>query len=146
MYRFKATKYKVILASMVLALLFNSVGTLFAASSLLNQAKSFANQDVELICTGSSFKWMSISVYQQTGEIKYVDAPENAPSGFDNIKCSYSYLNDNHSDQTLLGDIPSISVSITTNEIVDYLNAEYLARKHQLAFSRAPPTNMFISA
>lgn len=140
LFRIKTTKNKSVLLCLVFALFFNSVGTLFAASSLTSQAKSLNTQDVELICTGSTFKWMSVSIYQQTGEIQFVEAPENAPDGFDHIKCSYSYLYDNGSDQVLISYQKKIVFENSSNQVIDYTNAEYTARKHRLAPPRAPPT------
>jgi hypothetical protein len=131
---------------MVIALLFNSVGTLFAASSMLSQAKSFANDDVELICTGTSFKWMSVSIYQQTGKIEFVDAPADAPEGFDTVNCSYSYLNDAHTDNALLEGSITLTFFNLSNKSIAYANAQYVARKHQLCLSRAPPTKMQFTA
>ncbi|MCF2948549.1 hypothetical protein L0668_10560 [Paraglaciecola aquimarina] len=142
MFRHTTTKNHAVLLCLVFALFFNSVGTLFAASSLVSQAKSFTNQDVELICTGSTFKWMSVSHYQQTGEILFVDAPDNAPDGFEHIKCSYSYLNDNNSEQALISTQASLAYEPFSNQTIEFINAEYINRKHQLAPSRAPPTKM----
>lgn len=142
LYFYKAVKHKLIIASMVIALLFNSVGTLFAASSMLSQAKIFANNDVELICTGSTFKWMSVSIYQQTGKIQFVDAPADAPEGFDAVKCSYSYLNDNKSNHGLTSEQPRLTFENYSNQSIEYINAQYTARKHKLSISRAPPTKI----
>lgn len=106
---------------------------------LTKQAKMLGNQDVELICTGSTFKWMSLSVYQQTGEILFVEAPENAPSGFEHIKCSYSYLNDAQTDKFVLSHISLLPVLNYSQAKVNIINALHIGRKHQLALSRAPP-------
>lgn len=142
----RTIKNKSVLLCLVFALFFNSVGTLFAASSLLSQAKTFSNKDVELICTGSTFKWMSVSIFEQTGEIQFVEPPENAPEGFEHIKCSYSYLNDNSSNQALFTQQTTLEFVTLTNPVIDYINAQYTAQKHQLATSRAPPTKMQFAA
>jgi hypothetical protein len=120
-------------------LLFNSIGALYAASSLLSRAQTFANDNTALICTGSSFKWISMSVYQQTGIIAFVDAPDNAPSNIEQTKCSYAYLADTHcDDKYLTGQKHTISL-VNSNIAMSYINAIYATAKHQLAPSRGPP-------
>ncbi|MDU0354128.1 hypothetical protein RS130_09430 [Paraglaciecola aquimarina] len=134
----KTIKYPLFLRTMVIMLLFNSTGSLFAASTILAQAKTYATDDIELICTGASFKWMSVSAYQQSGKIEFVEPPKNVPLGLENIKCSYSYLNDSSTDH-LLHAQPTGHLQLTlANPKIAYFNAEYQARKHQLAISRAP--------
>lgn len=128
-----------VVIGILIMLLFNSIGTIVVASALTHSAKNFTSQDVELVCTGATFKWMSVSHYQQTGEILFVDAPADAPSGFEHIQCANTYITDTSNEYCLLKAELNVSLVNNSNQTIDYLNAEYSARKHQRYSSRAPP-------
>lgn len=131
---------KYIALSVLLALLFNSVGTLFAASSMMSYAQSFADEDRILICTGSSYKWISLSAFESTGNIEFVDAPENAPSSLQEIKCSYAYLADPNPDYLWPITQTNFTLAVDSNLTINYFGAIYATARNQLALSRAPPT------
>jgi hypothetical protein len=123
-----------------MALLFNSIGALFAASSMLTYAQGFADEDKVLICSGSTYQWMSLSTFELTGKVEYVDAPENAPSNLQEIKCSYAYLADPNPDTPWLIAQVQPTFPLRSNITIDYFNALYTTARHQLALTRAPPT------
>jgi hypothetical protein len=121
-------------------MLFNSVGSLFAASSMLSYAQGFADEDRVLICTGSTYKWISLSTFELTGKVEFVDAPENAPSTLQEIKCSYAYLADPNPDNLWLTKQLNDTLPITSSVAIGYFGAIYATARHQLALTRAPPT------
>jgi hypothetical protein len=131
---------KYIALSVLIALLFNSVGSFIAASSMLTYAQGFADEDRVLICTGSTYKWISFSTFELTGKVEFVDAPENAPTNLKEIKCSYAYLADPNPDNINLITQTKITLPINPNIAIDYFGAIYATARHQLALSRAPPT------
>jgi hypothetical protein len=124
----------------LLALLFNSVGTLFAASSMLRYAQGFEDEDRVLICTGSTYKWISLSTFEQTGKVEFVDAPENAPTSLKEIKCSYAYLADPNSDSLWVTTQTNLNLPVVSNLSIDYFGAIFATARHTLSLSRAPPT------
>lgn len=131
---------KYIALSVLTALLFNSVGALFAASSMLTYAQGFADEDRVLICTGSTYKWISLSTFELTGKVEYVDAPENAPSNLQEIKCSYAYLADHNPGPPWLTAQVQLTLPLNSNTAIGYFSALYATARHQLALTRAPPT------
>jgi len=131
---------KYIALSVLVALLFNSVGSLFAASSMLTYAQGFVDEDRVLICTGSTYKWISLSTFELTGKVEFVEAPENAPSNLQEIKCSYAYLADPNPDHYCEIMQPAFTLPIVSNITIGYFDAIYATARHQLALTRAPPT------
>jgi hypothetical protein len=131
---------KYIALSVLIALLFNSVGALFAASSMLTYAQSFADEDRVLICTGSTYKWISLSAFEVTGKVVFVDAPENTPANLQEVKCSYTYLADPNPGVFWPTTQPELCLPVNSNTTIGFFNALYASAKHQLALSRAPPT------
>ena len=127
--------------AIVLALLFNSVGSLFAANSLLNQAQTFANQDATLICTGKTFKWISLRAFEETGKVEYIDPPEGAPDSPQHLKCAFTYLVESHSDgQLFYSDKPIFELN-HAQLLPQYQVFLATSSKHLLAVTRAPPRN-----
>lgn len=121
------------------ALLFNSVGSVFASASILSHAQSFADDDKTLICTGSSYQWISMQYFHQTGEIKFVEPPADAPQSVTEIKCSYAYLSDTGSAYLFSHSADAELLPVTQARPNAYITASYSLAKHRLAVSRAPP-------
>mgnify|MGYP000197484570 CR=1 FL=1 len=128
-----------ITVSVFIALLFNSIGSLFAASMMLNNAQQYADEDRILICTGSVYKWISLSSFEETGQLEFVDAPSNAPANLQEVKCSYAYLADPNSDDVWPTYTKTFTTVINNTQTLAYFNAIYATSRHQLALSRAPP-------
>ncbi|MBL4631674.1 MAG: hypothetical protein JKY14_11125 [Paraglaciecola sp.] len=130
---------KHIVLSILVALLFNSLGTLFTANTILTNAQNYVDEDSVLICTGSTYKWISLSAFELTGKVKFVDAPEDAPDNLHEIKCIYAFLAD-HNPDTLWPFAPTpLILPVNSNTAISYFSALYATSKHQLALSRAPP-------
>lgn len=138
----KVFKNQFIFQFLVFALLFNAAGTLFAASSLVGQAQNYQNEEVALICTGSTFKWISVAVYQKTGKFEFVEKPADAPQYSKNIKCAQAYLHDSHGDKAIFTHYLNLTAIKIHFNSLPTINAEYLVKKHQLATSRAPPKHV----
>jgi len=125
---------------MLFALLFNSVASVLVAGSLIRHAQAYADDNVMLICTGSTFKWISVSTYNQSGKLEFVEPPADSPSEYASPKCSFTYLS--QTKHYIDWDISAFFFPIPpTSESVIH---EYLSVLFQpfylLALSRAPPT------
>ncbi|MCC2617137.1 hypothetical protein LJ739_12865 [Aestuariibacter halophilus] len=48
---------------------------MWSNASALNTIKQWQFADIELICTGTTMKWVSVSQSQLAGEFVYVEAP-----------------------------------------------------------------------
>lgn len=139
MIKLNTTIGKYVVLNVLIALLFNSVGALFAASSMLTYAQSFEDEDHVLICTGSTYKWISLSAFELTGKVEFVDAPKNAPTNLQEIKCSNAYLVDPNPDNLWEVTQPHITLPINSTLTIAYFDAIYAEARHQLALTRAPP-------
>jgi hypothetical protein len=128
-----------ITVTILIVLLFNSIGSLFAASSMLSAAQRYADEDSILICTGSTYQWISLKTFELTGKIEFVDPPENAPAEFKDLKCSYAYLADPTVHNLWVGLPVNLNLPINTPTRIRYFNALYGDAKHQLRLTRAPP-------
>jgi hypothetical protein len=128
------------LALLVLcALVFKSIGALFVASCIANEAQSYASHDAMLICRGKSFQWISLSTFNTTGQLKVIKPPQDAPPGSQHIKCVYSYLADSGADDELLFERLSISETSLELTLTPYFTLPLIPSKHLLANNRAPP-------
>ncbi len=121
------------------ALLFNATGALFASNSIINQAQTFANDDAVLICTGHEFKWISLSTFEQTGTLEFIQPPEDAPTNAHGIKCTFAYLADCHNDKALVA-TNVVSVAPLTQNSLFLPNLSFVkTHPYTLASTRAPP-------
>jgi hypothetical protein len=139
-YEGKENLKRVAIIAVVLALLFNSVGSLFAAASMLNQAQSFANQDAMLICTGKTFKWISLQAFDENGKVEYIEPPDSAPDSPQHLKCSYTYLAESSSDDEFVSfDMPTFRQN-HTQLLPQHEELLVPSSKHLFAVTRAPPS------
>lgn len=126
-------------AFILFVLIFNSTFSVLASSYNTNQAQHYAKNDAVLVCSGTSFKWMSKSAFIEKGLVIYIDAPENAPEEYHQVKCSYAYLADLHTDNV------SVDVNIQKSEIIYHALVLTIAKRPYISFSyltalsRAPP-------
>jgi|TARA_R110002012_G_scaffold153561_2_gene313677 hypothetical protein len=121
------------------ALLFNATGALFASSSIINQAQTFANDDAVLICTGHQFKWISLSTFEQTGTLEFIQPPDDAPTNAHSIKCTFAYLADCHNDKALVATNPVSVAHFTQNSPALPYASVVKNHPYSLASTRAPP-------
>ncbi|MDN4502738.1 hypothetical protein QX776_10000 [Alteromonadaceae bacterium BrNp21-10] len=123
---------------LMLVMLFNSTASVLAAAWITDDAQQYAGEDKILICTGSSFKWISESAFFESNQLVFVDAPADAPAELQQIDCSYKYLSD------LYTDLPNMLDSSIDHIAYQALNSRlaqrpYTAFAYQSAHSRAPP-------
>ncbi|MEP1382392.1 MAG: hypothetical protein ABJK64_01220 [Paraglaciecola sp.] len=128
--------------AVIFALLFNAIASLYVSASMLNNAKSFAAEDSVLICTGSSYKWMSLSVYELTGKVEYIEPPENTPHNSQDIRCVYGYLSDAKYNDLVINSFDHLVIPIDVNLNINYFEALYPNAKHQLSLTRGPPFSL----
>jgi len=132
--------HKIQLVFLSFVLIFNSTFSVLVAAYNTNQAQSYATDDAILICSGTSFKWMSKSAFIDEGKIIYIDEPENTPSEYHQIDCSYSFLAEHHVFEL------SSPVEIQISEIkykalaIRIAQRPYTSFTYSTSLSRAPPT------
>ncbi|WP_289029148.1 hypothetical protein [uncultured Paraglaciecola sp.] len=131
---------KNIVFTLILSLLFNGVASLYVSASMVSHANDFADQDSVLICTGTSYKWMSLSVYEQTGKVKYIDPPENSPENLSDLNCTYGYLSDSKYHGFIFNNLGDLVRPADSNLSIRYFQALYPNAKHQLPLTRGPPS------
>ncbi|MEP0356063.1 MAG: hypothetical protein ABJH06_05980 [Paraglaciecola sp.] len=128
--------------TVIFALLFNAIASLYVSASILNHTKDFAGEDSVLICTGTSYKWMSLSVYELTGKVEYIEPPENTPHNSQDIRCVYGYLSDANYHDLAINNVGHLVTPIDVNFNIRYFEALYPNAKHQLSLTRGPPVGL----
>ncbi len=136
-YLFKQLKTRVI-AFVILALIFNSSLQVLASSYALDHAQQYANEDSMMICTGSSFKWISTSAYFDLGKIVYIDPPKNNSEKITEIDCSLLHLSD---PQSLTPSISSLLDDFVAYKAtaISLAKRPYTSYPYKTSQSRAPP-------
>ncbi|WP_426369053.1 hypothetical protein [Pseudocolwellia sp. HL-MZ7] len=126
-------------ALILFVLIFNSTFSVVVAAYNTDQAQSYATKDAVLICSGTSFKWMSKSAFIDQGIILYVDEPKDIPSEYHQIKCSYSYLIDHHTYE--LSSLLDVQISEIKYRalVLTIAQRPYTSFAYSTALSRAPP-------
>ena len=51
-----------------------------------------------MICRGNQFKWIATEEYFATGEMVFIDPPDEAPHSIDKLDCTYVYLAEQYTD------------------------------------------------
>lgn len=126
---------------MIFTLLFNAITSLYVSASMFNDAKDFVDEDSVLICTGTSYKWMSLSVYERTGKVEYIEPPEHTPKNLKDIRCVYGYLADSNDNDLAVNSLNNLIAPLDKNPNISYFEALYADAKHQLSLTRGPPFN-----
>lgn len=134
-----------IILSRFLAYCLCIVLVLQGAVALLVQQHQLANfkannqGDVELICTGSQMKWISLSLTEELGSFVFVDAPDGAEELPLDSLCPAGAMADIQSNVALV----SLAIQITFDAYRAFaarLNQRpYTLFAYQSAQSRAPP-------
>lgn len=124
---------------LLFVLIFNSTFPVTVAAYNTNQAQTYTTEDAVLICSGTSYKWMSKSLFIEQGIIQYVDEPQDIPNQYHQIECSYSYLLDHHSVD--LSTPTHIQVSDIKYKalVITIAQRPYTSFTYSTALSRAPP-------
>jgi hypothetical protein len=139
LFRLSKQHHQLTLALIIFSLLFNSIVTLAAASLVARQAQQYADSDAILICGGSSYRWVSLSHFEATGEFKPIETPENAKNANHPIKCANTYLADLGSDDMVDSDADSgIRIDLSDGKFA-VIDKFVTVRNYLIPTSRAPP-------
>lgn len=125
-------------ALVILALLFNSTAPLLASTWAVNEAQQYATDDAMMICTGSTFKWISTAEYFDSGQVVFIDPPANAPTNLQSLDCSFEYISDQHTDQTNVSYQDNISIAYKAT-VLTRAQRPYTSFAYLTAQTRAPP-------
>lgn len=130
-------KYAALLV--IIALFFNSTASVLASAWSVNTAQQYATNDAMMICTGSTFKWISVKDFYESGQINYIEAPADAPDNIRNVDCSYSYIAEQYTNSTYtpFSLVDFIAYQATT---LDRIQRPYTSFPYSTAQTRAPPT------
>lgn len=128
-------------AFILFVLIFNSTFSVLASSYNTNQAQHYAINDAVLICSGTAFKWMSKSAFIEKGLVVYIDAPEDVPSEYHKVKCSYAYLADIHTDDLSVNSNTQKSDIVYQALVLTIAKRPYTSFPYSTNLSRAPPKN-----
>jgi hypothetical protein len=118
----KTANQYILSTSLLLALLFNQALGMLNSASAMSAMQNFANDDTLAICTGTRVKWISASIFYQSGDIVEVEAPSNTPDILHEVSCVFAQLNDSPIDDKFT------SLKTHTTEFVNptVLNAKLL--------------------
>ncbi len=110
-----------------------------ATSKIAEQNKLLEDLDVVLICTGKQFKYISLSTFQQSGKISYVDPPTSSTTEEFNLDCSVSAFFETRDDlATHSGSIFLASLAPNHNVFVNPVESPTLLQRNGVQV-RAPP-------
>lgn len=133
------TLKRLLTISLCLCMLFQNAFALGLAAYTMQQARAFVGEDIELICTGKSMRYISLSATELEGEFVFV-SPQKFNAPVPHIDCTNGTLADlPHFDHTPLTTLPVLSI-IRYRALVTRLAAKpYTAFAYAAPLSRAPP-------
>lgn len=122
-----------------LCLLVQNALALALASHSMQQARSFVGKDVELICTGNTMRYISLSATEEAGEFVFI-SPELLKAPVEHVDCTNGTL----ADLPQSDDIPHFTLTplslIRYRALVARLAAKpFTAFAFAAPLSRAPP-------
>lgn len=136
---YKAAKQRTIAFALVLSLIASQYLSVFAALSIKQINLDYLSQDITLICTGKSFKFVSLSAFEQTGKLVFIDPPAQAPESEHSYECPSLFALDKKDDISFDSD-PNLARLI---EISATNSPQTFSEQSSLAFlvspARAPP-------
>jgi len=97
--------------------------------------------DVELICTGKSMKWISISKTEIANHFVFVEAPPEASNIDVENLCSNTWLSDSKKAICTSAHFEFIQSVSYIAELLRLEQQPYTAYPYQKALSRGPPIN-----
>ena len=115
----------------------NALRPTYAAYAMQQVAQTGAERDLMLICTGKGMKWASLSLFEQTGQLQYVDAPSDL--GEQQLQhCPVYYLSDLQDEELYVAaDLLTLTRAYQAQVNVALQSANQLY--HPCPQSRAPP-------
>ena len=115
------------------------------AAVSMEKAQHFATQfndnsnDIELICTGNTMRWISLSATEQAGEFVYVSV-DISKIPVEHIDCTNSLLSDLPNAVTAPDfSLPLITFVRFNNLAIAIAQHPYTAYAYAAPLSRAPP-------
>ena len=109
-----------------------------AASWNVNHAQQYTSDTAMLICTGSTFKWISSVDYYANGKLTFVEPPADAPNNISDLECANVYLSDTDKQPILSTATSPLLIPFLATEL-DRLQRPFTSFPYQSAHSRAPP-------
>lgn len=110
-------------------------------SAQLASLKTSVPDDVELICTGSTMKWVSISQSEAAGKLVFVEL--NTSDKDDlllEMACPGSKYADNPSQLSLAASIANLEIATSSSYQLALYQRPYTAFAYVTAQPRSPPT------
>lgn len=95
--------------------------------------------DVELICTGKSMKWISISQTEQAQHFVFVDAPEEFKTVDTQQMCPSMILADHKYDFAVHSHLVLAHYQAYQDKVSELLQRPYTSFTYLTSDSRAPP-------
>jgi hypothetical protein len=89
----------ILLTSLLLLIALQQALALGSASMQMARAQQYTTDDITLICSGQTMKWVSVSQSELLGEFVYIDPNELNISVPSMIDCTNSVLGDTVSDE-----------------------------------------------
>ena len=121
-----------------MSMVFNSTAAVIGSAWAVNNAQQYATDDAMMICTGSQFKWISTKDYFATGEMVFIDPPNDAPISVDNLDCSFLYVAEQYIDSHVLPMQIDKGIAYQAKALA-LAQRPYTAFAYSTAQTRAPP-------
>lgn len=136
----------IITTLLCLSLIFQNALAFGLASFSMQQAQAFANDDIELICTGKHMRYISVSASELEGRFVFIspdfeDEFESPPPH--NVDCINSTLADIPQPITLTTDLTLVTRELRHQALMTRIaQRPYTAFAYAAPHGRAPPHNI----
>lgn len=124
---------------LLLSLCLNGVLPQFAVATQLARVNATAPADAVLICTGSSYKWVSESLFAETGKLVFLTLDERADVPLQHPVCPMALLDHFQSDHSLLLGCHFPLLPLIQDIATARLSPLYHSAGPCLPLARAPP-------
>ena len=109
------------------------------AAFSMQQAQAFTGDDIELICTGKTMRYISLSATELEGEFVFI-SPELLKAPAQNVDCTNGTLADlPHSDDIYTSGLANIEGIRYQALVARIAQQPYTAFAYTAPLSRAPP-------
>lgn len=131
----------IIAIGLILSLIASQYLSVFSALAIKHLGDDYLDQDVTLICTGKTFKFVSLSAFQQTGELVFVDAPTDAPDEPHNYVCPSFLSLDKNDDASYSANASLVLLNKPLSTKVARESVNLASPYFLLSSARAPPSS-----
>ncbi|MBF7072100.1 hypothetical protein ISG33_01625 [Glaciecola sp. MH2013] len=127
---------------LLVSLVFSQGLSMFASASAMSTMQSFASEDSLAICTGKTVRWISASIFYETGELIELEAQESVPDNLHEVVCVLAQLGD---APPSISDCyePLIVKLALISKVINKVYAATTQAAHCHFSSRAPPSIFF---